>query len=215
MGSHHSLERGSPVISKSLQVSNFRDFPLICCGTERASLVSRSLEESGPFSPVTEFDRSTLKKVEVIVNPPLLPTQVVRALLRAGADDRAVDRRGRDATAHASRLSGDVGLEIRQLLQTHEANKHAVLDLAVDNDDPAALRADSPERHRPAAQPGAGVTFATPQRPTKDHAAAKEDAISPALPSYAPTRPVRPVTDRKKPPARGGRTVRLLSATPN
>ena len=69
--SHRSLERGSPVISlESARVSTTsREIPLISCGTESSCLVSSSLEESGPFSPVTEFDRSRLKKGEVIVNP--------------------------------------------------------------------------------------------------------------------------------------------------
>ena len=59
------------------------------------------------------------------------------------------------------------------------------------------------------------ATFTTPHHqmtPAKD----KDDAISPALPTYAPTRPPqRPNTERKKPPPRNGRTVRLLSATPS
>ena len=44
MGSHHSLERGSPVISlESPRVSTTsREFPLICVWTGRSSLVSRS-----------------------------------------------------------------------------------------------------------------------------------------------------------------------------
>ena len=52
MGSHHSLERGSPVISReSPRVSTpSRDFPLRVLD-ESSSLVSRSLEESGPCSP--------------------------------------------------------------------------------------------------------------------------------------------------------------------
>ena len=119
---------------------------------------------------------------------------VVAALLDAGADGRARDRRGRDAAALAARAPGPAALDVRRLLQDREA---------------AAAHASAPEtpaRPRAAAEPPA-----TPAR-----GPAKDDATSPALPTYAPTRPPpRPHTDRKKPPPRGGRTVRLLSATPS